>query len=216
MEEQPETEYMAMWSIILGLPLLFAMFVFFHLSRLEDGLVSFLSRIGFIGSLFPGPMIHLASFLLLLSVSVCVSSIVALIRLPRYRTWKEPGKGAFFFSAEFILLIVVVTTYSASIFRFIVGNLMDHSVLSILATIVGIPLGVVGVILLLDALFSRLWRVLLGYAPGIFKGQTYRNFKKVFKDKRFRKDMSLHVIAGLIAIPLVLLVLAILMSLGML
>jgi len=216
MEKQPETEYMAMWSIILGLPLLFAMFVSFRISGLEGRTVSFLGDIGFVALLFPWPMTIGAYFILLLSVAVCVSSAVGLVRLPRNRTWREPRKAAFFFSIELILLMLAVMAYFANILGFSLRSLLDHFALSIVVTIVGVPFGVVGIILLMDALFSRLWHALLGYAPGIFKGQTYRNLKKALKGKDFRRDISFRMVAGLIAIPLVLLVLFILMSLGML
>jgi hypothetical protein len=192
------------------------MFISFHILGLEGRIMSVLGSIGLVAVFFPWPMMIEAYFVLLVSVAVCLSSIVGLIRLPRNRTWRNPRKAAFFFSLELFLLMISMTAYLANVLGFSFRNLLDHFVLSILVTAVGVPLGIVGILLLLDMSFSRLWRVLFGYAPGIFRGQTRRNLEKSLRNRGFRKDISLDVLAAMVAIPLVLLILVILMSMGVL
>jgi hypothetical protein len=209
----PEINYMALWGLILGLPLWIAMLVIFHLSGIEVRITFFLGSVGFIGLFFPGPSIFGGYIALLLSIAVCISSATGLVRLPRTKAWKHPGKAAIFFSIDFILLTGAWMAIFFNSILFSLRNVLDHFALSLLVMIVGILLAPFSILVLMDTFFFRLWR-LFGYEDSIFNGQLYRRLKAVLRNRVFGKGVPTCEKAGLIAIILLLLTLSIFAYIG--
>jgi hypothetical protein len=209
----PEVNYMALWALILGLPLWFGLLISFHLVGFEERIVSFLGNVYFVAWLFPGPTVTGGYIALVFGIAVCISSTVGFARLPHDKAWKDPGRAAFFFSVDVILLMMIWIDFFFNVYLFSLRNVLDHFALSLLVMIVGIVPGGIAILVLMDVFFSRLWR-LFGYEDSIFNGQGYRRLMTALRNNAFRKDASTRVKVGLVAILLLIFTLSVFAYIG--
>jgi hypothetical protein len=204
-----ERDYVAMWWVLLGFPLAFAIMISLSLLRLFQGLSGFLASFALVNMLYPGPTIGVANYILLLSVALFASSIAACIR------GRVSVSKSIVGLAEMILLVITTSSYFANIgWRFVAEYLRVRIGFSILTLVIGTIPAAICIPIVLDFLVSHFWIFILGYTPGIFRGDFYHNMEKAWKKGKVQRTISSYLKVSVVAFAIYLVILVILVILG--